>query len=754
MAFFPPHHDREGLVEAGVPLLVGTQSLRPAEAFDLVLISNAYTLELVNLPYLFLNSGIPLWAEERGEEWPPFVLGGSNALASQAVIAPGGGALVDALFFGEGEERVEALSRSLYEDRLLDKGERLERAASRARGLWPAGDLTRFVDKAICAAPRADDLLVDYPLLNGSQASTARLQINFGCPAFCSFCFEGYDRKPYRELPLEAVMETARRLKREQGPDELDLYSFNFNVHSDVLSMLPELNRLFHRVSLKSQRVDLLYTTPGLLAAEVAADKRSFTLGIEGISEEQRAFLHKSLTTEAVLAVLATLFKEPIREVKLFYMLTGHETEADLAEFRGFVRDVKALRRRGGRRVRVVFSFGLLVRMPFTPLRYDRLILEEGEWKGLVGPVKATCETNGFEFRLATPWEEYASSQVLALGGYWLHEPVIELARKGHCYDTTLTEGYWESLREWMETHGHWEEAFLGEKPPTYAFPLDFVRSAMGAEYLYRKFRQAQAAVDEGYCLDLGKCLGCAACAVEVQRQEILHHTMRQPDPAYWAEFPRLMKRKWRLSPLYARLRLPPVVGGVSPEWRNAWALRSLLRACPPLVDELLVARESLFTVGDNVDLLGDLPYGEGVFALEGWDEEGIREALAGFEGEGFTFLGWAEGFEPGVFRQLALDLTLPVARFPDAGQRLRRFLQDNYVPTNVRREDSGYRFVVPDKALKKKALLGGSYEEVGGQFHAHLTVGPKFDLLGYLRSFGERGAYRLAQVAVRDVVW
>ena len=78
LAFFPSTPDRALFDQEGIPYLVGVQSLRSADEFDLVLISNAYTLELINLPVLLIRSGIPLFSSQRGPEWPILVLGGSN----------------------------------------------------------------------------------------------------------------------------------------------------------------------------------------------------------------------------------------------------------------------------------------------------------------------------------------------------------------------------------------------------------------------------------------------------------------------------------------------------------------------------------------------------------------------------------------------------------------------------------------------------------------------------------------------------
>ncbi len=756
-AFFPPEHDRARFAEAGVPFLVGVQSLHAARDFDLVLISNAYTLELINLPYLFLHSDIPLMASQRDETWPIIVLGGSNALASQALVTPTGDSFVDALFFGEGEGEVGALIRTLLDHGSQRKADRLDQAAASVTGLWLANrDTEQRVTKAICPAPRANDLLTDYPLLNGEQAGTARLQINYGCPAFCSFCFEGYDRKPYRELPLEDVLATAQRLKRAHGPEVLELYSFNFNTHADILTLLFDLNRLFDRVSVKSQRIDFLYTTPGLIKAEVAADKRSFTLGIEGISTRLRAFLQKSLETKTIMGVLERLLRQKIRELKLFYILTGHETGADLTEFHAFISALRDLRSRLNPGVRIVVSAGRLVRMPFTPLRHDRLCLEEDEWASIVGPVKAACETQGVEFRLATPWADYAVSQVLALGGHWLHQPLIALAEQGYCYDTRLDPTYWDALRAWMQTHGHWSAVFLGEKGPDYAFPLDFIRGGVREGFLYEAYQQAKAGVDRGYCLGrdgaTGTCLGCDACFSPEQRKAIVTHTMRAPQQAsYTQQLPTLMRTKWRLSPVYARVRVPAVAAHTDPAWLNAWVFRYLLQAYPALAPNLLSVREALFTHHTLRDQF-PVPSGELIFALEAWDVDELLWELAAppdADAHGTRLLEIEENFVPGEFARADLRLTLPVAHFPNAGPRLRRYLQEQYVANNVRREGETYHFVLPEKALKKRWLFSGQYHVAGEQFVGQLEIGPKFDLLGYLRSFGARGRERDARIHI-----
>lgn len=753
LAFFPPSAERAWMGREGIPYLIGTQSLHAAADFDLLLISNAYTLELINLPYLLLHSDIPLWASERGPEHPLLILGGSNALAAQAILRPNGDALVDAIFFGEGEGAVGELARALADLPRLVRKDRLPQMTTRITGLWVAG-ANKPVQKAILHPPHTDRLLTDAPILNTPAVREASLQISYGCPAFCAFCFEGYERKPYRELPIPALIEAARRVKRAQGAEDLNLYSFNVNTYTGLLPLLVELERRFERVSLKSQRVDLLQHTEGLLEAEFIIDKRSFTLGIEGISERLRARLHKSLPTADMDMLLSRLFAENAREVKLFYLLTGDETETDIAEFRQWIRAIKG-KVRG---TRVVFSFGLLIRMPFTPLRYDRLRLDEAEWKPIIGQVKSACETNGFEFRMAFDWPAYCVSQVLALGDTWLSDIVIALARRGYCFETRLPADYWPEFQAGVARAGHWNDEFLGYKPPDYVFPLAFVQTGIADAFLYRQFQAVLADRDEGYCLGNeegeGHCLGCQACTEAAQRETITRQRAQNPQNRDdLRQLKQIVIEKRHIKPIYLRVRLPPFVAHTEPEFRDALVFKALLDMVPAWTDNLLSVRESLFSVRPNAEAF-PVMYGETILALRAWKPSEIADAVQKewLASDLIEVVGIETAFTPGTFDQLDLDVRLPTTHFVQPRQQLEACLREEHLPYTLRREGAGYRFEIPPQGRKKKVLFEGCFEVDEQTFHARLTVGPRFNLLTWLESFG-RGYSRYADVCVTRVI-
>jgi len=96
----------------------------------------------------------------------------------------------------------------------------------------------------------------------------------------------------------------------------------------------------------------------------------------------------------------------------------------------------------------------------------------------------------------------------------------------------------------------------------------------------------------------------------------------------------------------------------------------------------------------------------------------------------------------------------LPGDLFPEARGRLEQYLRGAYVPYSLRREGAGYRFDLPAKGLKKKVLFGGFLEAREEGFFAGLEVGSKFDLIGFLKGFGEGDLFRLAGVRVSEVRW
>ena len=147
---------------------------------------------------------------------------------------------------------------------------------------------------------------------------TGSVQISNGCPCFCAFCAESWERKPYRERSLSKLLEAMRSAKAHQGLDTINFLSFNFNTHAELYPMILSFYEEMANVSLKSQRFDLLSADRFLAEVQQIIGKTTVSCGMEGISERLRRYLHKNLTEEQIYKACEFLFERGIRELKIF----------------------------------------------------------------------------------------------------------------------------------------------------------------------------------------------------------------------------------------------------------------------------------------------------------------------------------------------------------------------------------------------------------------------------------------------------
>jgi hypothetical protein len=720
MAFLPRPSDAAALAEAGLPLIIGTQSHHPLAEFDIVLVSNSWLLEQVNLPWLLSHSDVPVWASLRGEQWPPLILGGSNATASHALVSESGDCMADALFFGEGEGSVARIVK-LWEGTTGSKREKLTRIASEVDGMWISRSAPVSVKKARANAdlPAAQAVA---PVLPGPESATARLSITMGCPCLCSFCFEGHDRKPFREIPTEEVLRSARELKIATGASTLEVESFNFNTHTGIADLMDGLARIYHRVNFMSQRVDVLARSPSLLDLEIAGDKNSFTLGIEGISERLRRFLHKSLTEADIRAVVEAIHARKSREMKLFYMLTGRETEQDIEEFAQLVKWMKQVRQRSTAPPRTVFSFGYMVRMPFTPLRHDPLVLGEPAFRMAAGRVKSICETNGFEFRLSSRWSEYAATQALASSEKTLDTLLTQMAEAGCVTDSGLSQPARQVVQGWIDARA---EGLSMEKPRGFPFPFGFLDDEGSRGFLHGQYERAKQGLDGGYAL------GKSGRQSEPGRFDLQARALDQ-----------LMEKKHRLRPVFVTARLPREAAGMGAPWIDAWLLRAFLAARPAEADNVLSVSVP-FAAGTAMNA-DDLPwFGQTVAAVIAWDVERLSRNL------GEPLGGIMPEFDPGAATSIRVRVELPARLFADPAQRLADFMRDAHAPVTLSRSRDTATFTAAEKSLKKKMLLAGACRTTAEGAELILTVGSRPFLKEWLESFGDMRAARRALVEI-----
>jgi radical SAM superfamily enzyme YgiQ (UPF0313 family) len=621
-AYLPPPRDRRLFRTAGLAPWTGTTTKAPPHAFHLLAVSNSIAQELVNLPALLVESGVPAWKAERmADPACPLVLFGGNNAAAAAVIhgdsaGGNGGGFVDAAIIGEAEEAFPRFLALMAEAMARGAGKAgiLEAAHGRVPGFYepdryrhvhgqvPAGGPARLLaiepDPEVefpvrrVAVPRLDPapLNVELPVpYDEAAAGRSQLPIDLGCPCFCNFCREGFEVGPYRERSPAAFLEGLRRAKRAQGLHAVDLQSYNFNMHARFYEILEGALGLVDSVWMKSQRFDILAEDPGMAGRQHEAGKGSFTCGLEGISERLRRFLHKNLTREQILEAAAGIFAAPARELKIFLIATGREEESDLREWEELLGALVA--RRGAARTRIIVSLTPLLPMPNTPSQFLAALPAPDGGDPVVAAIGKACARHGSEFRTAIDAEEAEIAHYLLRGDRRVAPALLRLSRDdGIVFGRGFPRGSARRFRERLREAGVDPGVLLEARGPLDPLPWDDIHTGTPKAWLWMKHEESLRHVETEYCLDRrtvrGHCFRCDACTTPEQVRAIVRREIGPAPPP--GRLARLRER--RRDPLRMRFTLE-VAEELAPapvRFRQVALARALLLADEDLVEAYL----------------------------------------------------------------------------------------------------------------------------------------------------------------------
>ena len=737
LSWVPPHRDGARMTQDDVPWLLGSGTKRGVEEFDCLALSNALVQETVNVPVLLERSGIPLSRDERMRrgDLPLVLLGGANALYSSVFFSPD--PMVDGIFIGEEPDTIREIFLRLAHAKAsgASKPEALG-ALSDIPGFFVPDTFRPVADKRHGSRPDLNrHKLGETMVAADGVAGRASLQISEGCPYFCSFCAESWSRKPYRETPMEQARTEALDLKRELGLTKVDLYSFNFNTYEDVRPLVGGLLEDFDSVGLKSQRFDAVAHDPSFARFLKIAGKTSITCGLEGISPRMRSFLQKDLSDDELYRSLSFLLRERLRELKVFLIATGQETEEDFAEYRIFLRRLRELLDRAASRPRVVFSATPLVCFPWTPLEFLDMPSPK-ELSRTVGFIKAGAVSAGFEFRGAAGIEEAWTSQVLvrARGPEVMRAVRAAQEETGFVFRDAVTPEFFEALRRELSKEGADPDSHLrgfspddgGERPWSLLDP------GVGRSFLLREYHRCRAFQQTTVCLgwvdEPGKCHACGACTPP-EREAIVHAPTEVVQD--------LDDLERRLKALRAsevvvgmRVELDPRCVGLPMDIVQAWNARAWMKVLG-LVREYR-RHEPHGRWDDGVDCLASgLEILRPVFLADGADR--VRQALSDpgllerVNAE-FRFYGRILGPATGEATDGIWHLTGSVA--PD----LSGWLASKGIKHTLRREGTARVYDLSRDSLKKKILRTLRSEQAqDGSWSTSVGSGEKFSVREFL---------------------
>ena len=505
LAFFPVESDALVMRQDDIPFWLATGCKHPPADFDVVAISLSVQQEAVNLPLALKQSGLQLDFESRmAAERHPFLLLGGHGAASVPFLhgdasGPGSGGLVDAVCLGDGITWLRDFLRNWMQARPggISKRNFLGVQVRSVPGTYVpslyrhethAGRLASIVplhpDVPMPAQFRQDSLadwLRDYDgafIPFSEEELEETLPLAAGCQYRCRFCQTGWMRNEFSAASRDELLDSARKLKASMVNSDLNLLASDACSLSGLEEIMNDLQPLFRQVSMKSLSVSSLVRRPEYFDLLRKLAKHEFTFGVEGVSARLRAYLGKPATAHDLIRIAESLSRSGLRQLKLFFIITGLEEERDVQELERLIQNIHLK----VPACRIIASFMPLFHAPFTPLQFAPVhALNEETERSLSLAVRHA----GAEFRWSAFPDEIALMNRLCRAGRTATPDLVHFSlRKNLRYDRGLPPAL---IRE-LALHLSGDD---GEKNGNSIFPWSDIQASSTSNILWKSYQKA-----------------------------------------------------------------------------------------------------------------------------------------------------------------------------------------------------------------------------------------------------------------------
>ena len=532
-AYTPWPDMQEKMRAYGLPM-TAHESGDPLGEFDILAFTLQYELCYTNVLATMKLAGIPLRAEERGEEYPIVIGGGPCAYNPEPVAA-----FFDIFSIGEGEEALPELCRlyiKMKEEGVYTKAAFLHEAA-RLPGFYVpslyevsyhedgriAGFVPRYADIPEKITKRIikdlDQVLYpEQPVLPYIETVHDRimLEVYRGCIRGCRFCQAGMTTRPIREKSPEVLDKNARCLYESTGYDEMSLISLSISDYSRLDELTDRLltwtNDKKVAITLPSLRVDSF--TEELMEKISTVRTGGLTFAPEAGTQRLRDAINKNVEEEDLLRAVDIAFSAGKSSVKLYFMM-GLPTEglSDLDGIAALADKVvdtyyKNPNRNRARGITVTISVACFIPKPFTPFQWegqDELSLLEEKQKYLREKItNRRVKYNYHDARVSR------LEAVFARGDRRLAEALALAAEEGVMFDSW--DEYFD-YDKWMSIfeRTHIDPSFYANRrfEEDEILPWDLIDCGVSRAYLLREKKRAYESKTTPSCAE--HCNGCGA---------------------------------------------------------------------------------------------------------------------------------------------------------------------------------------------------------------------------------------------------
>jgi radical SAM family uncharacterized protein len=528
---FAPWGDMEAeMRKEGLPLWA-LESGDPIRDFDMIGFSLGYEMAYTNVLNMLDLAHIPVRAEDRGEDYPIVVAGGTCAYNGEPLAD-----FVDIFSLGEGEEvTVEMLE--LYRQGKAQGWSKAEylRHAAQIPGLYIPSlyEIAYNEDGTVASITPKDgapekvtkrivqDLDHSYYPVHDVIPSTeivhdrVVLEVFRGCIRGCRFCQAGYAYRPVRTKSVDTLVAQGIAAAKDSGYEEMTLSSLSTSDYRPLTQLCDGLLDYCEErkisLNLPSLRADNF--SMELMERIQKVRKSGLTFAAEAGTQRLRDAINKDVTEEDVLNTAKLAFSGGYSTVKLYFMLgLPTETDEDVLGIADLAYKVYQTWRENtpnrSRGVKITVSTSFFVPKPHTAFQWEPQISME-EYQRRVKLLREHMKNRSIRYDWHDADMSYMEA-VLARGD----------RRLGKVIETAWKMG--ARLDSWDECYSYdrWMEAFrvCGIDPDFYAarergkdelLPWAMIDVGVRQDFLWHEREQCYRSVVTPNCRK--QCTACGA---------------------------------------------------------------------------------------------------------------------------------------------------------------------------------------------------------------------------------------------------